>query len=290
MNLVGQTTPATAAPPAPARGAPLTIHRAPAPLTIDADLQKPVWQQAVAARVDYVQGLAGVVSELPRMLVKFAWDEHYLYVAYETFDRHLCALGNDHMQGPPNNRRPSAAIWHPGVAVNVVEFFISLGSRRHFWELHHNCLNQFNDVMISVVDRDDPWAASEPGRHALVFGDHEALPDDGPYTMAMATRLKPRADGSPALVNGGSGNDTGYFGELRLPWRGLGAPLSAAERDPRDPQHGPLRWNLGGHRLQVMTVIQIAEAPNRYFHSSPTFPGGWFHHAWEQWPVYVLGE
>ena len=48
------------------------------------------------------------VPDVPGM--RYAWDDHYLYIAYETFDANLTAQGTGEMQGPKDNRREGAAL------------------------------------------------------------------------------------------------------------------------------------------------------------------------------------
>jgi hypothetical protein len=45
---------------------------------------------------------------------------------------------------------------------------------------------------------------------------------------------------------------------------------------------------MGGRALRILAVVQDGDLPQRYHHSSPTLPGGWFHHGWDHWPEYRL--
>jgi len=108
----------------------------------------------------------------------------------------------------------------------VVEVLSPFGDPQIFWEIHHNALNQFNDILITVVDLDRPAAKSRLFYDGIRFNWREVIEDDAETgcTRKMAVRLKPKADGKPSTVNDASDEDTGYIGEIRLPWYGLGAP------------------------------------------------------------------
>jgi hypothetical protein len=40
--------------------------------------------------------------------------------------------------------------------------------------------------------------------------------------------------------------------------------------------------------MMILAVFQDGDLPDRYHHSSPTKPGGWFHKGADQWPRYIL--
>ena len=67
------------------------------------------------------------------MTARYTWDDHYLYIGYETFDKNLVALGHrreERAQGQPARGLRASAI--PKEKVDVVEFFISFGDERIF--------------------------------------------------------------------------------------------------------------------------------------------------------------
>ena len=74
--------------------APIPIHKVDHPLSIDGDLSKPDWQKVKPIRVDYIYSKKGVLSDTPRMTVRYLWDEHYLYIGYEFFSKNLKARGD----------------------------------------------------------------------------------------------------------------------------------------------------------------------------------------------------
>ncbi len=267
------------------------------PIKIDGVLDEPAWQAATPVPVKYIWGKVGQASDEPRMTVKYTWDDNYLYIGYETFDRNLVALGTGEKEGPAKNQREGAQISHRTEKVDVVEFFVSFGDQRFFWELHHNAANQFNDIWIAVTDDAWPITKQTIARFGIYFGTREIVNDDvdAGFTLAMAARPKPKADGSPSTINDSSDVDTGYTGELRLPWLGLGAPTAAESQvtvepsEPGGPQrrkHGP--WKMAGQEMLILSVFQDGDLKDHYHHASPTFPGSWFHKGAAHYPRYAL--
>jgi hypothetical protein len=273
---------------------PTPIYKAEQPIRIDGSLDDPVWQKAVPVEANFIHGKVGQRSKEPRMTAKFAWDDHYLYIAYETFDKNLVALGTGEKKGPKGNQRERCLISHPTEKVDVVEFFISFGDEHVFWEVHHNAANHFSDILITTADDSWPISQSSLFRFGIHFGTDEVLQDDvdAGRTRAMAVKLKPKKDGKPSTVNDPSDEDTGYTGVLRLPWYGLGAPVAREtfvtvdEGGKKKNVHGP--WKMAGQGLMILAVVQDGDLPDRYHHSSPTKPGGWFHKGADLWPRYVL--
>lgn len=274
----------------------IEIHRALHPIKIDGDLGKPEWQNVASVPVDYINSKQGVLSDVPRMKARFLWDEHYLYIGYEFFTKNLKAQGNGRRKGPPGNERDGAEIWLAHENVDIAEFFISFSDPNFFWEIHHNELNQFNDVWITVPD--PSWRLAQQANipFGIIFG-QDFLQDEGPYTLATAVKLLPKADGNPSTVNDPSDVDTGYAGEIRLPWYGLGAPTSRRgdaiklplEKGETQPRTTPGPWKMAGARLNILAVYQDMDLPDRYHHSSPTKPaGGWFHLSQEYWPHFEI--
>lgn len=277
--------------------APTKIGKATSAIKIDGVLDEPAWQTATPVQVAYIWGKTGEATKQPTMQSRFVWDDDYLYIGYETFDKNLVAQGTGESDGPKTNRREGAHIAHPTEKVDVVEFFVSFGDERLFWELHHNAKNQFNDIWCTVVDDSAPIVKTTRGRFGILFGVHDFVDDDvdAGHTLLSAVKMKPRSDGQPSTINNPADEDTGYVGELRLPWSGLGGPTasetfqtvkSADANAPQKQLHGP--WKMAGEQLLILSVFQDGDLENHYHHSSPGFPGGWFHKGSPQWPRYVL--
>ncbi|HEY7427721.1 MAG TPA: sugar-binding protein [Gemmataceae bacterium] len=275
---------------------PTPIYKTEQPIKIDGVLDDPAWKRAVPIEANYIWGKVGQRSKEPRMTAKYTWDDHYLYLGYETFDKNLVALGSGEKKGPKDNERERCLISHPTEKVDVVEFFISFGDEHFFWEVHHNAANHFSDIFITVAD--DSWPASKSSlfRFGINFGFDVLLKDDldARRTRAMAVKLKPKKDGKPSTINAPGDEDTGYTAELRLPWYGLGAPLAretfvaVEEKGKKKNVHGP--WKMAGQEMMILAVFQDGDLADHYHHSSPTKPGGWFHKGADLWPKYVLGS
>jgi hypothetical protein len=276
---------------------PSPIWKAKEAITIDGVLDEPAWKEAATVEVQYIWGKVGEKSKEPRMKAWYTWDDHYLHIAYETFDRNLVALGSGEKKGPKGNQVEGALIHHEKEKVDVVEFFLSFGDRQMFWEIHHNAANQFNDILITLVDPDRPIAKSMLFFDGIRFGTREVIEDDveAGKTRQFAVKLKPKKDGKPSTVNDASDTDTGYIGELRLPWLGLGAPrerstTKTVEESPGKKKNVRGPWKMAGQPMMILAVFQDGDLKDHYHHSSPTKPGGWFHKGAEHWPRYVLQD
>ena len=259
---------------------------------IDGKLDDACWQAAKTYTVDYVHSTKPPRrAETAPMTVKYSWDDHYLYIGYEVFDKNLVALGKDEKQGPPTNRRQSLEIYKNDVKVDVVEFFLSMGDMRFFWEIHHNALNQFNDVWCVWTDSSWPVNKSTMTFYGVMFLAQEFIQDEGPYTLATAVHLKPKADGKPSTINDDSDTDTGYTGEIRIPWLGLGVPrarqttLTRPNPDnPKQPFREPGPWKMEGFEFWALAVSQDGDLKDRYHRSSPYNKGSFFHEDAPSWP------
>ena len=117
----------------------------------------------------------------------------------------------------------------------------------------------------------------------MTFHRERFVTDDGASTVARAVQLKARKDGKPSTVNDPSDRDTGYTGEIRLPWAGLGAP--SANRRPDGS------YALAGTRLPILAASLNGNRGEATYHSSaPHLPRLMFHFSVALWPKYVLVE
>ena len=279
--------------PKPALAPVVPIVKAVQPAVIDGVLDDACWKAATPVPVDVIKDKQGKRRAQPPMTVRYAWDEHYLYIGYETFDTNLVAVGTGTKEGLASNQREGCEIWKEGYKADVVEFFISLGDEHFFWEIHHNASNQFNDVWCTALATNWPISQSALFRWGIVFGAAESLQDEGPFTLAMGSHVKPKADGQPSTVNDPSDIDTGYTAEIRLPWYALGAPLARQAfwdiQDGDKTRRIPI-WKMAGHEVRILAVFQDGDLQDRYHHSSPTLTSSWFHTGWADWPRYVPTE
>jgi len=267
-----------ASPPTTAPAVPYTKT----PLVIDGALDEDVWKSATAIPVDHVHYKKNLRAAANPMNARYAYDENYLYIGYETFEKQLLALGTGNKQGPTHNQREGALIFIPNKKVDVVEFFIAFDDLHFMWEIHLNAANQFNDIFCIVPNPSWPVAKSSfAAPFGIMFFEDPYLPDDGKNTLKTAVRLKPKADGTPATLNDSTDN-TGYTAEIRIPWRSLGAPQAWAQGKP--PVFAP-----AGHEFSILAVCQDAELPDRYHTSVANLPDPWFHKCAPQWPRYTLG-
>jgi len=276
-SAVGEEKPESA----PAEIAPVSMMMADQPVTIDGVLDEACWKAATPVRVEFAYGKKGVKSEQLPAVVYYTWDHEYLYVAYETFDANLLAVGTGEEDGPKDNRREAVEI---GGSNDVFEIFVSFNDPNFFWELHHNASNNFSDIWVTVAPKEWPLYSSSRAYQGIIWAAEEHLQDeqmDGPK-LATAVRLKPKEDGKPGTINQGDDVDAGYVGELRFPWKSLGAPRE---------------WlNVGSQKIAEQTMVlfaavQDADKVPRYHHSSPDQEiKGFFHLAAAGWPRYRLVE
>jgi hypothetical protein len=270
--------PAPAAAAAPAPGP--AVLKSDKPVTIDGALDEPCWQSAAPVPVQFNMGKVGEADPALVMTAKYSWDENYLYIAYEVFDKNLVGVGTGQKQGPKGNEREGCEIAIPDQKIDVVEFFVSFGDPNFMWEIHQNAVNQFNDVFVVVPDPSWPVSKTSAHMYGQIFCPQEFIKDDEAFTVVCAVKMKPKADGKPSTPNDAGDEDTGYTGEIRIPWKSLGIPLDWKAAAPATG------WNLAGHNVSLLAVCQDGDRELRYHHSAPTFPGGWFHQGARQWPVY----
>jgi hypothetical protein len=276
----------------------VSIYETAEPIRLDGVLDEEAWRRAHRVEVKYAHGSTGQAAERTPMVARFTYDEHYFYIAYETFDPDLRADTTGRSDGPEDNLRLPCRIAGPGGEVDVAEFFLSFGSPHFFWEVHHNAANHFSDIWCTVFDPDWKISESTIAPHGgIVFSDREHIRDDPQNRLTLKTVARPKVAeaGRPGTINDGRDVDAGYVAELRLPWIGLGAPKANAtyielppERPGQKPRekHGP--WRMQGVEMRILSVVQDADAGKRYHHSGPTLPGGWFHRGFEHYPTYIL--
>lgn len=257
------------------------LVRAVQPPVVDGRLDDACWAASVGVPIDQPNSKKHPRSDVPPAIARYAWDEHYFYIGYETFDRNLVAFGTGEFQGPPGQQREGCVIYQKDVPVDVVEFFISLGDQHFFWELHHNALNQFNDVWCVVTDPEWPIHHAAMNPYGILFHHQEFLEDDAAHSVRTAVWLKPKEDGTASTV-GGEDVDSGYCGELRIPWRSLGVARDRAVKKSAGS------WDLDGLVVAAVAVVQDGDLDHRYHRSGSFGTSSWFHLDMPAWPRYLL--
>jgi hypothetical protein len=298
LSLLGLVVPLlladpTDAPPVVAAAAPLTPipHVKVAP-TIDGVLDDACWANAVPVVARYRRGQAEPLAE-PTMKAYLAWDEHFLYVAYDLTDKNLVALGTGRHEGEGEQRREVPMAWLPEKKLDLAEVFVSFDDPNFFWELHHNAANHFGDVWCTVPEPSWPLYHSSALLFGVLLNHRESLINDREYTFDWALRYKLRADGRPSTVNDPSDVDTGYTTEMRLPWAALGAPkerCNGATWDEAAARSLGGKWQMAGQILRLLVVQLDGDvAPEPYSHTIPGNPPiRMFHTAARFWPRYQL--
>jgi len=163
----------------------------------------------------------------------------------------------------------------PEKHLDLAEFFISFGSVREFWEIHHDSANHLNNLAVELPTAEALAKIPKPSYKDVTFHRQRFVGDDGTFTVARAVQLKARVGGkvgkaakagpgdknatSPlSTVNDPADRDTGYTGEIRLPWAGLGAPAAQRRADGSYAMAGTRRLPLATSVLQY-SVPSIAQ-------------------------------
>lgn len=270
----------------------IPVYKAEKPLVIDGKLSESVWERAVQVDVIYKHaGKGGNKANEPAGYAKVAWDEHYLYLGYESYDTDIRAATLGEVGGKEESSRLSCSISLP---CDVVEIFISMNEDpEHFWEIHHNALDNFSDIYIIVPDIDSPLGRSLKFGIRFIPGDDidaRRAEVNKNFKFASAVFLNPVKEKetgkiSVSTVNNSEDTDGGWTGEIRLPWGGIGADLNCFDNKTRN-------WDMGGQIITMLHVIQNGSVLDKYaetcFHTSPTKPEDWFHKGYEHWRKFKL--
>ncbi len=278
---------------------PTTIYKTATEIVIDGKLNEPAWQNAVKIPTIYFREKnTFCISTNILANTQLCWDSNYLYIAYETFDTDMIAASQDRSIGPENNKRTPPVINPNEVKnVDVVEFFITWGSKNFYWELHHNAKNDFSDIWC--VTADDSWEISKTKAFTwgIHFGDTLWIKeyDNNRATLKKAVTLKLKEDGKPSTINDSSDVDTGYIAEIRLPIGSIAVPTKTEMFETYKDENGKERrrsagFDLDNVNIRVLTVVQDMTTQTRYHWSSPNFKGGWFQHDAINWDNFVFSE
>jgi len=247
-----------------------------APLTIDGNLDKPAWKSAV--RIPIVYEMFTKREEANAAATGYymvAWDEHYLYIAYDwtSATRPTSAVWED-PRGPRNNPRAVVRLNDAKTQYDCFEFFIAMhDDANHFWELQHNDRNALGDYFcIKPRDKDDPIRSYLESAHSPVVWLWPCyLQDDGEYTVKTAVHEKITQDGGKEIY-------AGYSAELRLPLKSIGAGFSLRRGDS---------YQLAGQKLRAFAAESRHTKPS-YFQSIKGLHDGWFHDAVPRGQLFVF--
>jgi len=275
------------------------IYKTPTEINIDGKLTEPAWKNAIKTPTIYFKKKDKFcISTNILANTQLCWDSNYLYIAYETFDKDMIAASQDRLIGPENNKRTPVVINPNEVKnVDVIEFFITWGSKNFFWELHHNAKNDFSDVWCVVAD--ESWEISKTKAFiwGIHFGDTLWIKeyDNNKATFKKAVTLKQKGDGETSTINDSSDVDSGYIAEIRLPIGSIAVPTKAEVFETYTNAQGNERrrsagFDLDNINIRVLTVVQDMTTKTRYHWSSPNFKGDWFHHHATNWNNFIFSE
>ncbi len=253
-----------------------TYHTA--PLTIDGNLDKPAWKAAV--RIPMVYEMFTKREEPNATATGYymvAWDEHYLYIAYDwtSATKPKSAVWQDE-RGPRSNPRPVVRLNDEKTQFDCFEFFISLHDDAfHFWELQHNDRNALGDYFcIKPRDKDDPLRSYlDSPRSPVVWLWPCYIQDDGEYTVKTAVHEKTSGETGKEIYSG-------YSAELRLPLKSIGAGYSLRRENG---------YQLAGAKLRAFGAESRNTKPS-YFHSIKGLHDGWFHDALPRGQLFVFEQ
>jgi hypothetical protein len=229
-------------------------------------------------------------SATPRGIVRYTWDDQYLYIGYVVYDDNLVARGNGELKGPAENRREGLGESTDALPTDRTEFFVVFADDHFFWELHHDAANHFSDIWVMVADPQWPiYQSTMAGRWKIAFMHQEYVDDQVDVDRAtgertafrLATAVKLLPNSTVSADNARADKDQGYTAELRLPWHGIGAP-AACRRG--------LKWDLHGQEIRLLAVTQNGEVPGCYHCSATGLPAGWFHHGVASFPRFRLAD
>jgi hypothetical protein len=244
---------------------PLPVYKT-EPITIDGNLDKPVWQKAVKVPINYEFRTDNTEpSKIATGSFMLAWDAHYLYIAYDwTSDTKPASGTGGDERGPKDNKRKTVLLSWAGKNYDCFEFFVDIDNDDyHFWEIHHNDRNNLADYFcIRPRDKDDKIRNFMPSPNAPVAWFFQCyIEDDGEFKLKSAVHEKTRKDGDKDVY-------AGYSAELRLPLKGLGADIT---------KHGKDGFQLQGGTFRLFAAEARANKTPVYFHSIKGMTQGWFH-------------
>ncbi len=269
----------TAPKPAVAPPPPAPIYKSAKPIKVDGELNDPAWAAAAPIEVNYLFNETDKRDTRVPMIVRFAWDDNYFYIAYEIFDTDLVAVDDGRIKGPPDNQRKAAKPWAPEEKVDIAEFMFHVGDDMYLWELHHNSLNHFNEAFLTLFGSDSDLYDTAFNALGYMYQDEITFKDRGDIKFKSAVHMMTDADGNPATPNDASDVDTGYTGEIRIPRFWVPTERITADDGSRSPSR----------QMRILSVCLNGNDGYEYHHSSAQRPGaGMFANGVKLFPRYVL--
>ncbi|HLW66728.1 MAG TPA: carbohydrate-binding family 9-like protein [Gemmataceae bacterium] len=181
-------------------------YRASEPISIDGNLDKPVWQ-SIPWSEDFVD-IEGDAKPKPRFRtrMKMAWDDQCLYIAAELEEPHVWATLTQH----------DSVIFHD----NDFEVFLDPDGDNHMYgELELNALNTTWDLLLPIPYKDGGQAVNA-------------------WEIAgLKTAVKVNG-----TINDPSDSDKGWTVEIAWPWKGL-KELTKVPVPPRDGEQWRINFS-----------------------------------------------
>jgi hypothetical protein len=168
------------------RHAVIIAQRATAPMTIDGNLDEPIWQTTPAQQLQAAPDVTKEIRRLEGADVRLAWDVENLYIAVEMEDSDLVAEGQ-------------ADQLHHYKLGDVVEVFLKPDDQTWYWELHATPTGKRATLFV-------------PGRGRVALAN--MLPRSS-FTAAAQRR---------GTLNDWRDSDQGWSVELAIPWQALKPP------------------------------------------------------------------
>jgi len=213
-------------------------------IKVDGVLDEKSWQEAESVPIK-MEWRTWKVLESPAGYGRMCWDAENFYIAMEMPDSNIRAEGKDRDKG--NIIEPN----------DVIEVFLDVNcDDHHFFELHVNPMNAFNDLFITRPPEGSLlWQRL---RHGIMF-----MPE---YNLKKyTTAVKVHGD-----LNHPEIKDEKWVVEMALPYSALMMPF---DKDKRSPKAHP----VAGDVWRVQLVVQNCDLPMRYYVWSPAY-STWHHH------------
>jgi hypothetical protein len=242
-----------------------TAFRAPEPLTIDGNLDKPAWRQAPRSPrfVDLVAGEPTVHDTRAAVL----WDDEYLYVGYWIEEPFVEAKLTER----------DSLVW----TENDVELFIAGPDAYYEFEINalgtiYEALFVFEDAYERAGHSQDPLLQRDVEGYqpwnGVGFTTHPRGPRLGFFKWDLpGLKCAVQVDGT---LNDNSDRDRGWTVEIAIPWSGL-TTLTRGTELALPPRNGDT-WRMDFSRFNAYKAAPPANDP-----------GGWAWSAHGVWDSHV---